>query len=378
MDRWVQDERKAQELKIDTTLSQVISVEPGGLARIAALVEMPNRDSEPARIITIGSVLDDNIRIYDTEGHLLEFDYRKPQVDVHYLKEVPPGGIFRLVAVRSQGTKLPYQLFSQVGKVRTIASANCSPNCLNYFQIVLPKSAIFLNATRQLVTARTVDGRMVLTFRNYTGPSADGWLRVRFLWPDEDKSTLADVPPERRGLEKANTLESLLADGGWGLKSSEAIASKYWKTSLADISDPVMLLRLGFALYDGHRYSDALAVFQRMEKYGEDLTGAAIVWQGHMLDLLGRRSEAIAAYEKAKDKNLDVRHDQYGIVLSRKYVEKRLQTPFVRVENREGMETQRVPEKLSPLPPPQRSCYWASGRSSRATRTRGPSRPTAR
>jgi hypothetical protein len=53
-----------------------------------------------------------------------------------------------------------------------------------------------------------------------------------------------------------------------------------------------------------------------------------------MLDLLGKRDEAVAAYKQAITKNLDVRHDQYGIVLDKKYVEKFLQAPFTRVENK--------------------------------------------
>jgi tetratricopeptide (TPR) repeat protein len=79
-------------------------------------------------------------------------------------------------------------------------------------------------------------------------------------------------------------------------------------------------------LYDTKRYSDALIVFRRMETAGDP--GVALVWQGHMLDLLGQRAEAITAYKKAFRADLNARHDQYGIVLTKDYVEQRTKTAF--------------------------------------------------
>ena len=54
-----------------------------------------------------------------------------------------------------------------------------------------------------------------------------------------------------------------------------------------------------------------------------------------MLDLLGRRQEAVAAYKKASSQGLGMRHDQYGLMLSGDYIKQRLQTPFKRIENKD-------------------------------------------
>ncbi len=136
-----------------------------------------------------------------------------------------------------------------------------------------------------------------------------------------------------RQADKQKSPEYFLANSGWGRKSAEKIAARYTAGWLNQVSDTTALLKLGFALYDAKRYQDALAVFQRMERLGGD-PGVALVWQGHMLDLLGRREAAIAAYRKAAGLSLETRHDQYGLVLSGAYVEQRLQKPFIRVENK--------------------------------------------
>lgn len=86
------------------------------------------------------------------------------------------------------------------------------------------------------------------------------------------------------------------------------------------------------ALYDVGRYLEALTVFQKMENV-DGAEGAALVWQGQMLDLLGKREEALTAYQKSTNFDLATRHDQYGIILGKKYVAKRLESPFTRLEN---------------------------------------------
>jgi tetratricopeptide (TPR) repeat protein len=127
--------------------------------------------------------------------------------------------------------------------------------------------------------------------------------------------------------------EYLLTTSRGGRASSEKIARQYSPEWLRRISDGDALLSLGLALYDAKRYADALMVFRRLEEAGD--RGVARVWQGHMLDLLGQRAEAVAVYQEALRVPLAMQHDQYGMVLNQAYVEQRLKTPFARVENRE-------------------------------------------
>ena len=78
------------------------------------------------------------------------------------------------------------------------------------------------------------------------------------------------------------------------------------------------MLKIGFALYDATRYDEALAAFEKLqETVGDNQRGqaAALIWQGQMLDLLGRRGEAVAIYRKVADMGLTSRtiHAQYGL-----------------------------------------------------------------
>lgn len=64
----------------------------------------------------------------------------------------------------------------------------------------------------------------------------------------------------------------------------------------------------------------------------------ALIWQGHMLDLLERREEARERYRRVAEMNLDdgVMHSQYGLTYAYSpYAAERLEVPFQRIENRQ-------------------------------------------
>lgn len=137
--------------------------------------------------------------------------------------------------------------------------------------------------------------------------------------------------------EKEKSPEYILLTSGPGRASSKRIAASYSVAWLPKLSDSLNLLRLGFALYDVERYPDALTVFRELEKReniaGVSVKSIALVWQGHMLDLLGRRREALAAYGQVAGQDLHMQHDEYGIHLTKEYIQQRIKHPFVRVEN---------------------------------------------
>jgi tetratricopeptide (TPR) repeat protein len=126
---------------------------------------------------------------------------------------------------------------------------------------------------------------------------------------------------------------------GSGRRSNEEIASKYDKAWLDQIRDLDTLLKVGFALYDLKRYDEAQAVFAKMQERagGNQYEQAvALIWQGHMLDLLGRRAEAISRYRMAAGMSVEGRtsHDQFGLVYSpNSYARRRMDAPFARLEN---------------------------------------------
>jgi len=126
---------------------------------------------------------------------------------------------------------------------------------------------------------------------------------------------------------------------GWGVRSSRELAAKYSPEWLETFESSRHFMRIGFALYDVERYADALGVFERIEmKFGDDPPSVCfgIIWQGHMLDLLGRRAEAVVRYRKAAGMNIadSWMHGQYGMRYELSpYARERVKTPFQRIEN---------------------------------------------
>jgi proline-specific peptidase len=125
----------------------------------------------------------------------------------------------------------------------------------------------------------------------------------------------------------------------WGAAASREIAAKYSPDWLETFSHWRHYLRTGFALYDVERYAEALAVFERLEAgIGVDpqMKAMGLIWQGHMLDLMGKRSEALGRYRKAAEMDIDDTwtYSQYGLKFSLSpYARERLETPFKRLEN---------------------------------------------
>ncbi len=106
------------------------------------------------------------------------------------------------------------------------------------------------------------------------------------------------------------------------------------------MSDADAWFHLGMALYDGEYYSLALAAFEPViasKNATPLLRFAASTWKGHLLDLMGKREEAVAVYKEALKVDIGdqvIDKPTAGITISRKWVEERLKTPFKRQEDR--------------------------------------------
>jgi proline iminopeptidase len=151
-----------------------------------------------------------------------------------------------------------------------------------------------------------------------------------------------------------------LETSGWGFNSSRDLAARYQREWLDEFDETRSFMRLGFAFYDVEDYEEGLYLFERMQELAARLhieesrddkhseagvesapayspyEAMALIWQGHMLDLLGRREEAIERYRQAAEMNLDIswQHGQYGMRYSLSpYAAERMQTPFDRVTN---------------------------------------------
>ena len=131
---------------------------------------------------------------------------------------------------------------------------------------------------------------------------------------------------------------------GYSRSSSEKLMKEYSRDWLAALLPGMQFsdfLKVGFALYDVKNYRESLWVFEKMAAWGSDhknldAVGGAKIWQGHMLDLLGEREKAKSKYAEAASMKLDARwsHGQYGMEYRLSaYAEKRLRSPFQRIEN---------------------------------------------
>jgi proline iminopeptidase len=140
---------------------------------------------------------------------------------------------------------------------------------------------------------------------------------------------------------KVETPEYAVRSVGWGLSSSQKLVEKYKKDWLGELDKPLNLLRIGFALYDVEDYEEALRAFERMEQVAlaegnPDWEAVGLIWQGHMLDLLGRREKAIERYGRVVAMNVEetTHHNSYGMGYSpSQYAGERTETPFDRIEN---------------------------------------------
>jgi len=155
------------------------------------------------------------------------------------------------------------------------------------------------------------------------------------------KDVISMKYPEAWNKELPSDAESLIESSGWGRLSNERLLKAYTRAWVNQVKDPLHLLKVGFALYDGEKYAGALMVFERMQVRAElgadnDRKAAALIWQGHMLDLLGRRSEAIGRYRLVVEMGNPggMGHDQYGLRYAfTPYAKERMASPFVRLEN---------------------------------------------
>jgi hypothetical protein len=143
-------------------------------------------------------------------------------------------------------------------------------------------------------------------------------LKEVVLDPDH-AVVMVDAAPVARPL--VSRIQSL----PWGSPGAASLAL-YREAFSPKLDDPSLRFRLALLLYDGRNYAEALDALK------DDRRAWSLIWQGHLLDLLGRRSEAIAAYNTALalPGEINFRHDQWSMRIDRAWVDERLKTPFER------------------------------------------------
>ena len=209
----VEEEKKYSYEKIDSTFILVGRADKEGVLG-ALYFELPNTGSKATNVLRLGSSsIIENFEVYDLNGNLLPVDMKllnksTASYSFHFSEKVEPGEHFKLIGVAALDDMplLPGGRPSRwkEGPLWYFRTVNNVTNCLNYFRFVLPESAIFLESNRQVVSMDSVDGRVAVTMRNYTGPTADGWCKISYLLPKEDGTNLSDIPSKARIVDEVN------------------------------------------------------------------------------------------------------------------------------------------------------------------------------
>ena len=211
-----------------------------------------------------------------------------------------------------------------------VAGQECSPagalfNCtvrverLNLMRMPVTVAARFEDGSQQLAQTERLADLDELKFQ------AKSPLKEVTLEPDAAVA-LVESPTER---VKAFTSE--IREMPW-TGAGDAALEAYHQACELKTEDANIWGKLGLLLYDGRYYTEGLDAMTRVSVNDPDWGFTALVWQGHLLDLLGRRTEAVARYQEALKVpgSPSVEHSQYGLTIDKRWVEERLKTPFVR------------------------------------------------
>lgn len=208
----VEKEKKYSDLKINSSFIMVGSADVDRVLG-ALYFEIPNTGSEATNVLTLPSTaIIEDLQVYDLNGNLCRVDVTirnesTASYSIHLNEPVQPGEHFKVIGVADlehipliPGGAPAYWKEGPLWYFRTV---NNIPNCLNYFRLILPKSAILIDSNRKVIATDCVGDKLAVTIRNYTGKYADGWCMIALLWPAEDGTMLADIPEEYHGLRAA-------------------------------------------------------------------------------------------------------------------------------------------------------------------------------
>lgn len=245
---------------------------------------------------------------------------------------------FRLVCERESGQDLGWFFDQWVNSNRHLSyeinSQKCEKQgdgyvtevqvrCLGTLRMPVPVAAYFEDGTSQQVFTNRLRDVDTIRFRSRSA------LKEVHLDPEEALALI--VPPPSPGAKEASEAVEAIPWVGAGEKAVDV----FKKARDCNFADAGGWLKIGLTLYDGRYYKEALEAFETMESQAQgdsSLAFAAIVWQGHLFDLQGRREKAVERYKKALGlpSQPERRHDQYHIRLNRQWVEERLEEPFRR------------------------------------------------
>ncbi len=219
---------------------------------------------------------------------------------------------------------LSYEITSQETKAQDGRhTSKVEVECLGTLKMPVPVVVKLGDGTEQRRFTDRLPVRNVLEF------TSDAPLAEAQLDPSGELALVVPPPPPNQA-EIARRVQRLPWTG-----AGEQAVEVFTAAQEVEVQDADLWGKLGLTLYDGRHYSEALTAFGRAAEFsgeGPAWAFASVVWQGHVLDLLDRRDEAVARYQEALEKadGAAMQHGQYGMTIDRAWVEQRLKTPFTR------------------------------------------------
>ncbi len=137
------------------------------------------------------------------------------------------------------------------------------------------------------------------------------------------------APPTQKTLEVMGEIHAL-----GNISDPQKAESVYEKAQTIEGPQKNMIWwnNIAFSFFVGKKYPKALQAFKYQNSYHPNLwlVSPILAWQGHVLDLMNRREEAVVCYQKALDQFTGrvMRNGQFSIVINRPWIEQRIKSPF--------------------------------------------------
>lgn len=151
------------------------------------------------------------------------------------------------------------------------------------------------------------------------------WIEERLKTPFTTESGV-DVPAQ----PTAEQLQKIVEDLNW--KGEGQTPFLIYEKAKEFKIDRDFWFKLGLLLFDSGYYMEAFDAMENVSRMdvSEIYKFVSYTWLGHLKDLMGERPEAIKYYKMALeyDEGVTMRHDQFRMKIDRRWVEKRLRTPF--------------------------------------------------
>ncbi|MDH4270597.1 MAG: tetratricopeptide repeat protein [Candidatus Aminicenantes bacterium] len=153
------------------------------------------------------------------------------------------------------------------------------------------------------------------------------WLEERLRTPFTIESTV-EIPAQ----PTADQLVQIVDDLNW-TREGKTPLFVFEKARTLSVSDHNFWLKLGLLLFDSGYYPQSFSAFEKLSALAPSELSkfTALVWMGQLMDLQGKRERAVEYYRQAleHDPGSTMTHSQYGMKINRRWVEERLERPFV-------------------------------------------------